>query len=32
VNSNFAECQHYTNFKWPYFRTAWGYIHVLGHW
>jgi len=28
VSSNFAECQYYTNFKWPYFRIAWGYSHI----
>jgi len=22
VSSNFTKCQYYTNFKWPYFRTA----------
>ena len=32
MNSNFAQCRHYTNFKWPYFRTAGGhYGHMVGH-
>ena len=29
MSTNFAECQHYTNFKWPYFCTAWGYGHMV---
>jgi len=32
MGSNFAQCRHYTNFKWPYFRTAGGhYRHMVGH-
>jgi len=32
MSSNFAQCRHYTNFKWPYFRTAGGhYRHMVGH-
>ena len=31
VTSNFAQCRYYMNFKWPYFRTAWGYSHMIGH-
>ena len=27
----FVECRYYTNFKWPYFRTAGGYGHMVGH-
>jgi len=30
VHSNCAECRYYTNFKWPYFRTAWGYSLMVG--
>jgi len=30
VSSNFAECRYYTNFKWPYFRNAGGYGHMVG--
>jgi len=26
----FAECRYYWDFKWPYFRTAWGYSHMVG--
>ena len=25
------ECWHYTNFKWLYFHTAWGYRHMVRH-
>jgi len=34
VSSSFAEYRYYTNFpnfKWPYFRTAGGYGHMVGH-
>jgi len=31
LSSNFAECRYYTNFKWPYFRTARGYGHMVRH-
>jgi len=31
VSSNFSECRYHTNFKWPYFRTAEGYGHMVGH-
>jgi len=31
VSSNFAKCRYYTNFKWPYFRTAGRYGHMVGH-
>jgi len=31
VSLYFAECRYNTNFKWPYFRTAGGYDHMLGH-
>jgi len=31
VSSNFAKCRYYTNFKWPYFRTAGCYGHMVGH-
>jgi len=31
MSSNFVECQYYTNFKWPYFRTAGGYGHMVVH-
>jgi len=27
--TNSAECRYYTNFKWPYFRTAGGYGHMI---
>jgi len=31
-SSNFAVfCRYFTKFKWPYFRSAWCYSHVLGH-
>ena len=25
------ECRYFTKFKWPYFRTAWGYSHRFRH-
>ena len=28
---HFAECRHFAKFKWPYFHTACGYSHMLGH-
>jgi len=31
TSSNFAECWYYTDFTWPYFPTAWGYGHMVGH-
>ena len=30
VSSNFAECRHCTDFKWPYFCIAWGWSHTVG--
>ena len=29
-SSNFAEGRYFTDFKWPYFGTAWYYSHVVG--
>jgi len=26
-----VECCYYMNFKWPYFHTAGGYGHMVGH-
>ena len=31
MSSEFAECQCYTHFKWPYLRTAVGYGVIVGH-
>ena len=28
LSSNFAECRHYVNFKWPYFRIPWSYSNT----
>jgi len=30
-SSNFAECRHFTKFKWPYFGTAWCHSQMVGH-
>jgi len=30
-SSNFPECRYFTKFKWPYFRTARRYSHVVSH-
>ena len=30
MSSKFSTCRYYTSFKWPYFRTAGGYGHMVG--
>ena len=30
-SSNFAECQYFTRFKWPYFGIAWCFSHMVVH-